>query len=90
MTSLRSERLEPNSLLDECPACGSRALSPVVDVDEVNLLCDVCGRCWHVESSRVWRVDPFTCAACPRREGCLTVLAKDRTAGATPSDALTL
>ncbi len=54
-----------------CPKCFSTAIDPVVDGDEVNFLCRVCGRCWHIELGYVHRVDPRTCGGCPHRPECL-------------------
>ena len=49
----------------------------VHDWEESNFLCTACGRCWHVELSYVHRVDPLTCAGCPRREECLARFGED-------------
>jgi hypothetical protein len=57
--------------LGACLRCGSTRISAVFDLDVTNFLCESCQACWHVESARVWRVDPRTCITCRHREDCL-------------------
>ena len=57
--------------LERCPGCGASDLVAVRDWEDTNFLCAECGRCWHVEFSQAYRVDPLTCAGCEHREECL-------------------
>ncbi len=63
--------------LEACPTCGGSEFVAVVAEDEVNFLCEVCSRCWHVEMARVNRVDPVTCPGCPYQSRCLARLDED-------------
>ena len=60
--------------LEACPSCGRTELLAVRDLDDTNFLCTGCGKCWHVEFSVAYRVDPLTCAGCPHRDECLARL----------------
>ena len=51
--------------------CASDALVAVLDVDEPNVLCQACGRCWHVELGFVSHVDPLTCVSCQHLGECV-------------------
>ena len=66
-----------------CPACGIGRLHAVFDVDEVNLRCDVCRRCWHAELGYLSRVDPLACESCEYLERCVAVWQTDHRAGDT-------
>ena len=57
--------------LGACLRCRSTLISAVFDLDDTNFLCESCQACWHVESARVWRVDPRTCITCWHRDDCL-------------------
>lgn len=76
--STNGSSLEPSGLgaATRCPACAGR-LRVVSDEEMTNFLCRECGRCWHVELSRVSRVDPTTCPGCPFLEACLSRYVND-------------
>jgi ferredoxin len=72
---------EPHVLdqpLPTCPTCGSTRLTTVLDFEDVQLFCEDCSRCWHVELNRVHRVDPNTCSHCAHFGKCAAVFAADR------------
>jgi hypothetical protein len=65
--------------LQQCPACGSERLDPVVENEtvEVHFLCRDCTRCWHVELGRVHRMSPNACHGCPHLDTCVPVFDAD-------------
>jgi hypothetical protein len=67
------------SPLQQCPACGSGHLDPVVETDtvEVHFLCRECKRCWHVELGSVHRMSPYVCHGCPHLGQCRPVFDTD-------------
>lgn len=64
-----------------CPTCRGTEFLTVRDWDDTNFLCTNCGRCWHVEFSQVYRVDPLTCAGCSHRSECLARFGADLSVG---------
>ena len=80
MTGSKAPELHPiGRPLGRCPACGSDALEPVVEVatDDVHFRCEDCGWCWHVEFGFVHRMGPHACTGCPHRASCEAVYAAD-------------
>lgn len=67
--------------LEACPSCGGTELLPVRDLDDTNFLCSACWRCWHIEFSMAYPVDPLTCSGCPHRDECLARLEGEVPAG---------
>ncbi len=74
----RRQLFEPQ--LDNCPACGSADLEPVLEnrTPALHWLCPNCGRCWQVELGSVHRTTPPVCFGCHARARCEAVYTADQ------------